>query len=93
MNGLSGWQLVLLTLAIVAGASVLSLVVGAVLVRMGMHRPWVVRRASGLAEGAIRLVKRPLTVVVLDESGNVVHTELVPEIAQEPDYEAALAAL
>lgn len=32
-------------------------------------------------------------VVVLDESGNVVHTELVPEIAQEPDYDAALAAL
>jgi thiol peroxidase len=32
-------------------------------------------------------------VVVLDESGNVVHSELVPEIAQEPDYSAALNAL
>ena len=32
-------------------------------------------------------------VVVLDESNRVRHTELVPEIAQEPDYEAALAAL
>jgi thiol peroxidase len=32
-------------------------------------------------------------VVVVDESGNVVHTELVPEIAQEPNYDAALAAL
>lgn len=32
-------------------------------------------------------------VVVLDEGGKVVHTELVPEIAQEPNYEAALAAL
>ncbi len=32
-------------------------------------------------------------VVVVDESGNVVHTELVPEIAKEPDYDAALAAL
>ena len=32
-------------------------------------------------------------VVVLDEAGRVVYTELVPEIAQEPDYEAALAAL
>ncbi|MGH9133005.1 MAG: thiol peroxidase [Ilumatobacteraceae bacterium] len=32
-------------------------------------------------------------VVVVDESGNVVHTELVPEIAQEPDYDAAFAAL
>lgn len=32
-------------------------------------------------------------VVVLDENDNVVYTELVPEIAQEPDYDAALAAL
>jgi len=32
-------------------------------------------------------------VVVLDESGKVIYTEQVPEIGQEPDYEAALAAL
>jgi thiol peroxidase len=32
-------------------------------------------------------------VVVLDEDDKVVYTELVPEIAQEPDYDAALAAL
>ena len=32
-------------------------------------------------------------VVVLDESNKVLHSELVPEIAQEPNYEAALAAL
>ncbi|MGE0781675.1 thiol peroxidase [Mycolicibacterium sp.] len=32
-------------------------------------------------------------VVVLGADGNVVYTELVPEIAQEPDYDAALAAL
>jgi thiol peroxidase len=32
-------------------------------------------------------------VVVLDEDGNVTYTQLVPEIAQEPDYDAALAAL
>lgn len=32
-------------------------------------------------------------VVVLDESGTVVYTQLVPEIAEEPDYEAALAAV
>jgi thiol peroxidase len=32
-------------------------------------------------------------VVVVDETGKVVHTELVPEIAQEPDYNAALAVL
>ena len=32
-------------------------------------------------------------VVVIDEGGKVIHTELVPEIAQEPDYEAVAAAL
>jgi thiol peroxidase len=32
-------------------------------------------------------------VVVIDESGAVVYTEQVPEIAQEPDYDAALAVL
>jgi thiol peroxidase len=33
------------------------------------------------------------SVVVLDESGTVVHTELVPELANEPDYASALAAV
>ena len=32
-------------------------------------------------------------VVVIDEQGNVSHVELVPQIGQEPDYDAALAAL
>lgn len=33
------------------------------------------------------------SVVVLDESGTVLHTEVVPEIAREPDYDAAVMAL
>lgn len=32
-------------------------------------------------------------VVVLDENDVVLHAQLVPEIGQEPDYDAALAAL
>lgn len=32
-------------------------------------------------------------VVVLDESNKVLHTELVPELTHEPDYDAALKAL
>lgn len=32
-------------------------------------------------------------VVVLDAQDQVIHTELVPEIADEPDYQRALAAL
>lgn len=47
----------------------------------------------------VRLLDGPLAglmaraIVVLDADGTVVHTELVPEIAQEPDYDAALGAL
>ena len=45
-----------------------------------------------MSDGPLRgLLAR--SVVVLDESGEVVHTELVPEITQEPDYEAAVSAL
>ena len=32
-------------------------------------------------------------VIVLDENGTILHTEQVKEIADEPNYEAALAAL
>ena len=45
-----------------------------------------------MADGPLRgLLAR--SVVVLDADGSVVYTELVPEIAQEPDYDAAVAAL
>ncbi|HNX84258.1 MAG: thiol peroxidase [Bacteroidales bacterium] len=33
------------------------------------------------------------SIVVVDENGNVIYTELVPETVQEPDYDKALAAL
>jgi thiol peroxidase len=32
-------------------------------------------------------------IVVADEKGKVLHTEMVSEIAQEPNYEAAVKAL
>lgn len=32
-------------------------------------------------------------VIILDEKDRVIYTELVPEITQEPDYDAAIAAL
>ncbi len=45
-----------------------------------------------LADGVLAgLLAR--AVVVLDEEGKVTYTELVPEIAKEPDYDAAIAAL
>lgn len=32
-------------------------------------------------------------VVVIDEEGKIIYTELVPEIVDEPDYDGALAAI
>ncbi|WFE69412.1 thiol peroxidase [Thiomicrospira sp. R3] len=32
-------------------------------------------------------------IIVIDETGQIIYTEQVPEIAQEPNYSAALAAL
>ncbi|WP_116113071.1 thiol peroxidase [Austwickia chelonae] len=32
-------------------------------------------------------------VIVIDGDGTVLHSQIVPEIAQEPDYDAALASL
>ncbi|MDA3949242.1 MAG: thiol peroxidase [Spirochaeta sp.] len=55
-------------------------------------------REFGSAYG-VRIVDGPLAgllsraVVVLDENNTVVYTEQVPEIAQEPDYDAALKAV
>ena len=42
---------------------------------------------------AYNLALRGRSVVVLDSDGSVAYTELVPEIGQEPDYDAALQAL
>ena len=56
-------------------------------------------RSSFARDYGLEIVDGPLqglcsrAVLVLDESNRVVHREQVPEIAQEPDYEAALAAL
>ena len=74
LEGLSTLQVLLLVLALVVGTSVAAMVVGALLVRMGMRRPTVVARASTLAERALDLVKRPLTIVVLDEVAAVMST-------------------
>jgi thiol peroxidase len=60
---------------------------------------------SDFAEGSfgkangLEIVDGPLAglhsraIIVVDENGTITHTEQVPEIANEPNYEAALAVL
>jgi thiol peroxidase len=54
----------------------------------GFHDAYGVNITDGPLKG---LTAR--AVLVLDANDRVVHSELVPEIKQEPNYEAALAAL
>lgn len=56
-------------------------------------------RGSFLKDYGVELIDGPLkgvsarAIVVLDENDKVVHTELVPDISEEPNYDAALAAV
>lgn len=57
-------------------------------------------RAPEVAKAlGVAMIEGPLAgltaraVIVLDEQNRVLHSELVPEIKQEPNYEAALAVL
>jgi thiol peroxidase len=70
------------------GAEGLSNVVTASSFRSDFGDAYGVELADGKLAGLLARA-----VVVLDESGTVVHSQLVPEIAQEPDYDAALASL
>ena len=97
LERLSTLQVLLLVLAVLFGGSVLAALLGALLVRMGMRRPAVVERASGLAESALRLVRRPLTIVVLDEVSAVLRTgrytqNIAAALAENHDELAALVA-
>jgi thiol peroxidase len=70
------------------GAEGLSNVVTASTFRSDFGTAYGVKLIDGKMAG---LMAR--SVVVLDEHGTVVHSQLVPEIAQEPDYDAAVASL
>ncbi|EHM47567.1 MAG: thiol peroxidase [Yokenella regensburgei] len=57
------------------------------------------RAPAFLADYGVAIAEGPLSglaaraVVVLDENDNVIHSELVNEITEEPNYDAALAVL
>jgi len=70
------------------GAEGLENVVAASAFRSSFGEDYGVTQADGPLRG---LLAR--TVIVLDEEGKVIYTQLVPEIKTEPDYDAAIAAL
>ena len=74
LERLSTLEVLLLVVGVVFALSLLAALVGAVLVRFGMRRPAVVERASNLSMSALKLLRRPLTIVVLDEVAAVIQT-------------------
>ena len=70
------------------GAEGLENVVAASAFRSSFGEDYGVTQADGPLRG---LLAR--TVIILDEDGEVIYSQLVPEIKTEPDYDAAIAAL
>ena len=70
------------------GAEGLENVVAASAFRSSFGEDYGVTQADGPLRG---LLAR--TVIILDEEGKVIYSQLVPEIKTEPDYDAAIAAL
>ena len=81
MDGIAGWleqlrvwQLILLILVILAVLAIGSAFLTGVLVRRGLRTPWAIRRINRLRDRVIKLIKRPITVMVLDEVADVIQT-------------------
>ena len=70
------------------GAEVIENVVAASAFRSSFGEDFGLTQAEGPLQGLLARA-----VVVLDADGSVLHTQLVPEITTEPDYDAAVAAL
>ena len=57
------------------------------------------RNPEFLDDYGIKIIDKPLAglcaraVVVIDTDGTVLHSQLAPEISEDPDYETAIAAL
>lgn len=74
LGGLSALQVVLLLVALLVVLPLLSALVTGLLVRRGLRTPWAIRKVNLLRDRAVRLVKRPITIMVLDEVADVIQT-------------------
>ncbi len=68
------WELVWLALLLLVVLTVVSAFLTRALVRRGMRAPFVIRFFNRLQERAVDVVKRPITVAVLDEVADVIQT-------------------
>ncbi len=74
LDGLDAWQLVFLMAAVVGVLAVGSAFLTRALVRRGLRTPWVIHRINRLRDRVIAVIKRPITIMVLDEVADVIQT-------------------
>jgi hypothetical protein len=67
-------QLVLLAFGVFVLLSVGAALLTRALVRRGMRAPFVIRRLNRLTQWFVDLIKRPITIAVLDEVADVIQT-------------------
>jgi hypothetical protein len=67
-------HLVLLALAVFVVLSIGAAFLTRALVRRGMKAPFVIRRLNLLTQSFVDLIKRPITIAVLDEVADVIQT-------------------
>ena len=74
LEGLSAGQLVLLVIGASLALAIVSALLTWVFVRRGLRTPWAIRRINGLTLRLVDLIKRPVTVAVLDEVTEVLQS-------------------
>ncbi len=74
IGDLSTTQLVLLALGVLLGLLVVAAVVTRLLVKVGLRTPWVIHLLNRLRDRIVAVVKRPITIMVLDEVAAVIQT-------------------
>ncbi|GAA1918468.1 hypothetical protein [Nocardioides marmoribigeumensis] len=74
LGGLGTTQLVLLVLGGLLVLLVAAALLTRVLVKVGLRTPWVIRLLNRLRDRIVGLVKRPVTIMVLDEVAAVIQT-------------------
>ncbi len=74
LQGRSVIQLLLLAFGAFLVLSVLAALLTRLLVRRGMRAPFVIHRINRLTQWLVDLIKRPITVAVLDEVADVIQT-------------------
>ena len=97
LTDLATWQLVLVVIGFLIVLAVLSTVVTAALVRGGMRTPVGLRLINRGRDKVISTVKRPITIMVLDEVADVIQTghytqNISAAIVENHDELKALAA-